>query len=35
MIAACSWLIRRPASRWSLDSTLGLRVDDTLIGVQQ
>jgi uncharacterized membrane protein YphA (DoxX/SURF4 family) len=27
MIAACSWLIRRPVSRWSLDSALGLRVD--------
>jgi uncharacterized membrane protein YphA (DoxX/SURF4 family) len=27
MVAACSWLIRRPASRWSLDSALGLRVD--------
>jgi uncharacterized membrane protein YphA (DoxX/SURF4 family) len=42
MILASGWLIRRPASRWSLDSALGLRVDDdayqlddTSIGVQQ
>jgi uncharacterized membrane protein YphA (DoxX/SURF4 family) len=30
MIIACAWLLRRPASRWSLDSALGLRADDDL-----
>jgi uncharacterized membrane protein YphA (DoxX/SURF4 family) len=28
LILACAWLLRRPDSRWSLDSTLGLRVED-------
>lgn len=28
LIAAAVWLIRHPASRWSLDTTLGLSVDD-------
>jgi uncharacterized membrane protein YphA (DoxX/SURF4 family) len=28
MIIAAGWLVRRPASRWSLDSTLGLRPDE-------
>jgi uncharacterized membrane protein YphA (DoxX/SURF4 family) len=28
MIIACGWLLRRPASRWSLDSALGLRAGD-------
>jgi uncharacterized membrane protein YphA (DoxX/SURF4 family) len=28
LILAASWLIRRPASRWSLDSAIGLRPDD-------
>jgi uncharacterized membrane protein YphA (DoxX/SURF4 family) len=28
MILAAGWLIRRPASRWSLDAALGLRPND-------
>jgi len=28
LITACSWLIRRPGSRWSLDAGLGLTLDD-------
>jgi uncharacterized membrane protein YphA (DoxX/SURF4 family) len=44
LIAAAGWLIRRPASRWSLDTALGLSVPDDndlpptssrSIGVQQ
>jgi uncharacterized membrane protein YphA (DoxX/SURF4 family) len=43
IIIACGWLIRRPGSRWSLDSGLGLEIDDDAfdddpepsIGVQQ
>jgi uncharacterized membrane protein YphA (DoxX/SURF4 family) len=31
MILACAWLVRYPASRWSLDSVLGLRADDDLL----
>jgi uncharacterized membrane protein YphA (DoxX/SURF4 family) len=30
LILAAGWLIRHPASRWSLDSALGLDVDETL-----
>jgi uncharacterized membrane protein YphA (DoxX/SURF4 family) len=29
MILACSWLIRRPASRFSLDAGLGLELDES------
>jgi uncharacterized membrane protein YphA (DoxX/SURF4 family) len=40
MILACGWLVRHPASRWSLDGALGLRAEDDLdeldpIGVQR
>ena len=27
LILACGWLLRRPDSRWSLDSVLGLRIE--------
>jgi uncharacterized membrane protein YphA (DoxX/SURF4 family) len=30
MIIACVWMLRHPVSRWSLDSALGLHVDDGL-----